>query len=68
MGTDQSRAGVILAMEDVRVRDENHLINTICALTPGQRVKMTVWRDRKSQAVEVTIGEPAGQKSRAGKP
>ncbi len=59
---------VILQMEDVGVRDENHLINVVCALPPGQKVRLTVWRERKSQTVEVTIGEYAGQKTRAAKP
>ena len=57
---------VILQLEDVAVRDENHLINVVCALPPGQRVKLTVWRERKAQAVEVTVGEYA--KTRASKP
>jgi S1-C subfamily serine protease len=54
------RAGdVILNLEDVSLRDENHLINLISALPPGQRVKLMVWRDRRSQPIEVVIGEYA---------
>jgi serine protease Do len=59
---------VILQIEDVAVRDENHLINVVCALPPGQKVKLTVWRDRKAAAVEVTVGVYAGQKTRSNKP
>jgi S1-C subfamily serine protease len=59
---------VILRIEDVPVRDENHLINTVCALPPGQKVRLTVWRERRAQAVDVTIGEYAGPKVRSGKP
>jgi S1-C subfamily serine protease len=59
---------VILQIEDVRVRDENHLINTICALPPGQKVRLTLWRDRKAVAADVTVGEYAGGKARAVKP
>jgi S1-C subfamily serine protease len=59
---------VILRIEDVAVRDENHLINTVCALPPGQTVRLTVWRERRGQVVEVTVGEYQGQKGRAGKP
>ena len=54
---------VILKLEDVALRDENHLINLISALPPGQKVQLVVWRDRKSQAVAVTVGE-YGQKAR----
>jgi serine protease Do len=59
---------VILQIEDVAVRDENHLINVVCALPPGQKIRLTVWRERKAQAVEVTVGEYAGQRSRSAKP
>lgn len=60
---------VILQIEDVAVRDENHLINTVCALPPGQKVKLTVWRDRKAGALEVTVGTYGGQRtSRSARP
>jgi S1-C subfamily serine protease len=57
---------VILRIEDVTVRDENHLINTVCALPPGQKVRLTVWRERRAQAVDVTVGESPA-KARVGK-
>jgi serine protease Do len=59
---------VILQIEDVAVRDENHLINMVCALPPGQKVKLTVWRDRKAGIVEVTVGVAASQRTRSNKP
>jgi S1-C subfamily serine protease len=60
------RAGdVILGLEDITLRDENHLINLISALPPGQRVRFTVWRDRKAQAVDVMIGDWAAARARA---
>lgn len=72
-GTPASAAGlrvgdVILQIEDVNVRDENHLINTVCALPPGQKVKLTVWRDKKAVALDVTVGEYAGRTSRSARP
>lgn len=57
---------VILKLEDVALRDENHLINLISALPPGQKVQLVVWRDRKSQSVTVTVGE-YGSKPRPSK-
>lgn len=54
---------VVLQIEDVTVRDENHLINTVCALPPGQKVKLTVWRDRKAGVLEVTVGTYASQRT-----
>lgn len=61
-GTPADAAGlkagdVILKLEDVDLRDENHLINLISSLPPHQRVKMSVWRDRKAQTLEVAIGD-----------
>lgn len=55
---------VILRLEEIALRDENHLINLISALPPGQKVIFTVWRDRKAQTVQVTIGEYQTQKVR----
>ena len=48
---------VILKLEDVDLRDENHLINLISALPPHQKVKLMVWRDRKSVPMDVTVGD-----------
>jgi len=69
-GTPAASAGlkvgdVILKLEDVSLRDENHLINLISALPPGQKVKLVVWRDRRTQTADVTIGEYPGQKARS---
>jgi S1-C subfamily serine protease len=68
-GTPAESAGlkpgdVILKLEDVALRDENHLINLISALPSGQKVKLVVWRDRRAQTAEVTIGEYPGQRQR----
>jgi serine protease Do len=61
-GTPAEAAGlkpgdVILKLEDVDLRDENHLINLVSSLPPHQRVKLVVWRDRKAQNLEVAIGD-----------
>lgn len=48
---------VIVKLDSVAIRDENHLINLISALPAGQRVRLTVWRAKKWQAVDVTIAE-----------
>ena len=55
---------VILKLEDVDLRDENHLINLISSLPPSQRVKLTVWRDRKAQTLEVSIGDWSATKTK----
>jgi S1-C subfamily serine protease len=59
---------VILRLEDVDLRDENHLINLVSALPPNQRVRLNVWRDRKVQALEVVIGDWTAARGRISKP
>lgn len=55
---------VILKLESVELRDENHLINLISYLPPQQRVKLTVWRNRQPVDVEVIIGDWAALQAR----
>ena len=55
---------VVLKVEDVTIRDENHLINLVTSLPPGQRVRLTVWRDRKAEAVAVVVGDFAAKARR----
>lgn len=52
------RAGdVVLKLDTVDVRNENHLINLIGSLPVGQRVRVTVWRDRQLRTLDVSVGE-----------
>jgi S1-C subfamily serine protease len=69
-GTPAEAAGlkagdVLLKLEDIDLRDENHLINLVSALPPGQRVRLTVWRDRRSIPTDVSIGDWTAAKTRA---
>jgi serine protease Do len=48
---------VILSVDGVPIRNENHLINHIAALPVGSRVKLQVWRDRRAAAVEAMVGD-----------
>ena len=41
---------VILQVDSVPIRTENHLINLISSLPPGQRIRMQVWRRPTSNA------------------
>ena len=68
-GTPASRArlqkdDVVFKFDGVEVIDENHLINLISALPPGQKVKLTIWRDRGPQGVDVVVGEYPTPKQR----
>ena len=55
---------VILQVENISIRNENHLINLISSLSPGQRVRMQVWRDRSTTTLEAVVGDWAKAQSR----
>jgi S1-C subfamily serine protease len=55
---------VVLQVDDVAIRNENHLINLISGLPPGQRVRLQVWRERQTIAVEATVGDWAREQGR----
>src|SRR6516162_3908435 len=52
------RAGdVVLQVDGTAIRNENHMINLISGLKAGQRVRMEVWRNRKTVAVDALVGD-----------
>ena len=48
---------MVLRLDTVEVRNENHLINLIGSLPVGQRVRVTIWRERRPQTFEVAVGD-----------
>jgi S1-C subfamily serine protease len=48
---------VILQVETVPIRNENHLINLISTLPAGQRVRIQVWRDRQAITLDAVVGD-----------
>ena len=48
---------VILQVDGVAVRNENHLINLFAAMPVGQRVRLHVWRDRRPMTVIAHVGD-----------
>ena len=48
---------VVLQVENVPIRNENHLINLISALQAGQRVQLQIWRDRRQMTLEAVVGD-----------
>jgi S1-C subfamily serine protease len=55
---------VILQVETVPVRNENHLINLISTLPAGQRIRLQVWRDRTTVALDAVVGDWSKAQSR----
>ncbi|HZZ78917.1 MAG TPA: trypsin-like peptidase domain-containing protein [Gemmataceae bacterium] len=61
-GTPAEQSGlkqndVILQVENITIRNENHLINLISNLGAGQRIRMQVWRDRSTSSLEAVVGD-----------
>ena len=48
---------VVLKVDGVVIRNENHLINLISTFPAGQRVKLQVWRERRSVTVDALVGD-----------
>jgi S1-C subfamily serine protease len=48
---------VVLKADQIVIRNENHLINLISTLSPGQKVQLQVWRARKLVTVEAEVGD-----------
>jgi S1-C subfamily serine protease len=70
-GTPAAAAGlkandVVLQVDSTIIRNENHLINHISALAPGQRIQLRVWRDRGAVTLEGTVGDWAKAQNRIG--
>jgi S1-C subfamily serine protease len=55
---------VILQVENISIRNENHLINLISGLNPGQQVRMQVWRDRSTTTLQAVVGDWAKAQTR----
>jgi S1-C subfamily serine protease len=52
------RAGdVVLQVDSTPIRNENHMINLISGLRAGQRVRLEVWRNSKTVALEAVVGD-----------
>jgi serine protease Do len=48
---------VVLQVDGVAIRNDNHLINLISMLPAGQRVRLQVWRERQTVAVDAEVGD-----------
>ncbi|HMF11095.1 MAG TPA: trypsin-like peptidase domain-containing protein, partial [Gemmataceae bacterium] len=48
---------VVLQVDGTPIRNENHMINLISGLKVGQRVRLEVWRNRKTLALEAVVGD-----------
>ncbi len=55
---------VVLQVDGTAIRNENHMINLISGLAIGQRVRLQVWRERRTVTLEAVVGDWARGQSR----
>jgi S1-C subfamily serine protease len=48
---------VILAVDTTTIRNENHFINTISNLPAGQRIRLQIWRERRTVLLDAVVGD-----------
>lgn len=48
---------VVLEVDGVAVRNENHFINLISNLQAGRRIRLQVWRERRLMSLEAVVGD-----------
>lgn len=48
---------VVLKVDSIEIRHDNHLINLISMLPAGQKVRLEVWRDRKAITLDAEVGD-----------
>jgi serine protease Do len=70
-GTPAAAAGlkvndVVLQVDGVAIKNENHLINLISAMDPGQKVRLHVWRERGLVTVDAVVGDWGKAQNRLG--
>jgi S1-C subfamily serine protease len=55
---------VVLEVDGVAIRNENHFINHISSLPAGRRIRLNVWRDRRAIAIQAEVGDWAAAQAR----
>jgi S1-C subfamily serine protease len=55
---------VILQVDNIAIKNENHLINLIASLPPGQRVRLQAWRERNVISLDALVGDWGQAQSR----
>jgi S1-C subfamily serine protease len=48
---------VVLQVDGTAIRNENQLINVIAATPPGQKVRLQVWREKRTVTLDAVVGD-----------
>ena len=57
---------VILQVDDVVIRNDTHMINYISSLPVGQKVRLQIWRERRTITLDAEVGDWSKGKSALG--
>jgi S1-C subfamily serine protease len=68
-GTPAAAAGlrpqdVILQVDDLSIRNENQLINLISSLPAGKKIRLHVWRERRTLWLDAVVGDWSKEQTR----
>jgi S1-C subfamily serine protease len=51
------KGDVVLQIDNVVIRNENHFINVVSSMDPGKTIKLRIWRERVSREVNAVVGD-----------
>ncbi|MFN7964744.1 MAG: Do family serine endopeptidase [Acidobacteriota bacterium] len=52
---------IIMAVDGRQIRSSNELVNVVSGYKPGDKIKLTLWRDGAEKSVSVTLTERPGE-------
>lgn len=57
---------IIIEVNGIKIKDHDHLTNTVATFAPGTKVKVKVWREGKIKELTVELGErPSAEMAKA---
>ncbi len=51
------KGDVVLQIDNVVIRNENHFINVVSSMDPGKTIKLRIWRERVAREVNAVVGD-----------
>ncbi len=55
---------VVLEVDGVAIRNENHFINLISSLPAGRTIHLNIWRERRALKIDAVVGDWAAAQAR----
>jgi S1-C subfamily serine protease len=51
------KGDVVLQIDGIVIRNENHFINVISSMDPGRQIKLRIWRERVAKEITAVVGD-----------